>query len=436
MTGFQIIQALLTITEISGLFYLFFLMYERRNTSLWSSLLLGILIAGFCASAIFQRGEVAMYSRYFMLFCIGVTVILLKLFFRLKTSDGFIITALYYETIYFLDIILGYLGQLLSGRTEFIFTAQLHVNRDRIIIMVLSRLITLIIILLIICNRGRFRLLLTKYKLIVFILVVLEYIGLFYCDEILNITVYRNKRIYIYFVFFPLLILFILVTMIVFVLYIEKKNEVKLFQTHNNMVKKSYREMLYLYQNRDRIFHDMQNHILILSSMLEENNLEAAKNYISKIQDPIKELQQKKYTGNHIVNIIMNDKMKKAERCAISVNIRALEVYENNIEDIDWCCMLANLLDNAIEGCQKIAENKRKIELYLVQRNGTIILNISNTYGGDIAAEDNKLLSSKKDALLHGIRMQSVRLTVEKYKGTFEYHFTEERFTVSIALFI
>ena len=170
--------------------------------------------------------------------------------------------------------------------------------------------------------------------------------------------------------------------------------------------------------------------------MLEENNLEAAKNYISKIQDPIKELQQKKYTGNHIVNIIMNDKMKKAERCAISVNIRELEVYENNIEDIDWCCMLANLLDNAIEGCQKIAENKRKIELYLVQRNGTIILNISNTYGGDIAAEDNKLLSSKKDALLHGIGMQSVRLTVEKYKGTFEYHFTEECFTVSIALFI
>ena len=45
---------------------------------------------------------------------------------------------------------------------------------------------------------------LTKYKLIVFILVVLEYIGLFYCDEILNITVYRNKRIYIYFVFFPI----------------------------------------------------------------------------------------------------------------------------------------------------------------------------------------------------------------------------------------
>ena len=67
MTGFQIIQALLTITEISGLFYLFFLMYERRSGRLWSSLLLGSLIAGFCASAIFQRGEVAMYSRYFML---------------------------------------------------------------------------------------------------------------------------------------------------------------------------------------------------------------------------------------------------------------------------------------------------------------------------------------------------------------------------------
>lgn len=91
---------------------------------------------------------------------------------------------------------------------------------------------------------------------------------------------------------------------------------------------------------------------------------------------------------NHIVNIIMNDKMKKAERCD-----------------------------------RGTPENKRKIIFPILM-------------GGDIAAEDNKLLSSKKDALLHGIGMQSVKLTVEKYKGTFEYHFTEECFTVSIALFI
>ena len=163
--------------------------------------------------------------------------------------------------------------------------------------------------------------------------------------------------------------------------------------------------------------------------------------HLHMMEQAVSDIMDDEYSVDTMLNAIACVTEEKCQEYNIQINInlaiKEREIFDKlNIEKVDLSGLFQNLLDNAIEGCQKIAENKRKIELYLVQRNGTIILNISNTYGGDIAAEDNKLLSSKKDALLHGIGMQSVRLTVEKYKGTFEYHFTEECFTVSIALFI
>lgn len=36
------------------------------------------------------------------------------------------------------------------------------------------------------------------------------------------------------------------------------------------MAEKSYQEMIMLYQQRDRIYHDMKNHIAVLSALMED----------------------------------------------------------------------------------------------------------------------------------------------------------------------
>lgn len=47
----------------------------------------------------------------------------------------------------------------------------------------------------------------------------------------------------------------------------EKKNELENFSIRNEMAEKSYQEMIMLYQQRDRIYHDMKNHIAVLSAL-------------------------------------------------------------------------------------------------------------------------------------------------------------------------
>lgn len=191
-----------------------------------------------------------------------------------------------------------------------------------------------------------------------------------------------------------------------------------------------------LYQQRDRIYHDMKNHIAVLSALMEDADPEPARQYISKIQKPIRELEQKRYTASRIVNIIMNDKVRRAEAAGISLHVKALEVGRNAVEDMDWCTILANLLDNAIEACEKVPEEERRIDFYLVQKDSIIILKISNPYSRGIQAEGDRLRSRKRNKALHGIGLESVRNSVEKYNGTFEFSYEGEVFRVSVMLFV
>ena len=101
----------------------------------------------------------------------------------------------------------------------------------------------------------------------------------------------------------------------------------------------------------------------------------------------------------------MNDKAKKAKLFDVSLNIKVVGNFMTAIEDIDWCAILANLLDNAIEACEKVTVEERRIDFSLVRKDDMIILDISNPYCGNVKLMDGKLYTLKEDKMLHGIEM-------------------------------
>lgn len=179
----------------------------------------------------------------------------------------------------------------------------------------------------------------------------------------------------------------------------------------------------------------MKNHLAVLSMLITDKDLKRAEEYINKINKPILELEHKKFTGNRIVDIILNDKTEKAKVSGINFNIRVNELKEGVIQDIDWCAILANILDNAIEACCKIVNDKKYIELFIMQNDCTTIIEISNSYDGNMSYNNQKLFSNKESKFLHGIGMESVRNAVDKYNGVFEYGWNEGIFKINISLF-
>ena len=201
------------------------------------------------------------------------------------------------------------------------------------------------------------------------------------------------------------------------------------------MMAKNYHEMTLLYQKRERIFHDMKNHLAVLSSLISEKDFIRAEEYINKINNPILILEHKKFTGNRIVDIILNDKIEKAESCGINVTIQVSELKENIIQDVDWCAILANVLDNAIEACCELTNRKRIIDLFIMQNDCTTVIEVSNTYNGNIVTKNNRLISKKENSKIHGIGMENISNAVDKYNGVLEYNYSQDIFKINISLF-
>lgn len=435
MIWLRLAQGILCAVEICGLYYLFNLFFEQKWGGVWKRISFIITIILFCSLTIYQREVGGMYSRYFMFLCIFLAVCIGKFFYEVNFTGCLLVSTLFFESIYFSDIFLGYIGQALLDSIDFVDFIQFQINIERITVLVISRFFLLIVLYILKKYKIHVNNLCYNYRLILIGFAILEYLGLFSCEKVF-IPVYRDEgKIYVYFALFPIILVLTFIIAIIYIMYIEKNNEMQLMNSQNEMLEKNYHEMLLLYQKRDRIFHDMKNHLSVLSLLIADKNLDRVEEYINKINEPILELEHKKYTGNRIVDIILNDKKEKAHNNNIKFIINAKDVQEGLIQDIDWCAILANVLDNAIEACIKVQNDEKWIEMTISQNDCSTIINVTNIYNGEIIILNDKLETTKKNKMLHGIGMESVRTAVNKYNGIFEYNWQADIFYINISLF-
>ena len=94
---------------------------------------------------------------------------------------------------------------------------------------------------------------------------------------------------------------------------------------------------------------------------------------------------------------------------------------------MDFCVLLGNLLDNAIEACMELPpEVPRKVDITLRQKEHILLYEISNPY-----QVKRKKVSKKK---FHGYGLHNVEKCVSNNHGTFEIKKQDTTFTVTIML--
>ena len=178
------------------------------------------------------------------------------------------------------------------------------------------------------------------------------------------------------------------------------------------------------YKNREedmihvrRIYHDMKNHLLILNSRSIEN-LDLVQ-YGESLLDQINKIETYIDTGNKFLDIILNDKYKKALKYNISIDIDANLKLANWIDDFDLCTLFGNLLDNAIEASIKEEESKRYINVRAKVIKSFLTISVENN---TVEGEEIDFVSRKDDQENHGYGMKNIKNVINKYGGemTFE----------------
>lgn len=184
--------------------------------------------------------------------------------------------------------------------------------------------------------------------------------------------------------------------------------------------------------------HDLKNHLRCLASFLESGAYQEALTYIENIYATSRHLSTTVNSGNSLISILLNNARDLALESGILMSVNVMVPPVLPIENVDLCIILGNLLDNAIEANNRMEgkETKRFINAEILFKKSFLIINITNSYDGDVILKDCHYESTKKGQQFCGIGLSNVKTVVEKYGGEMKATHKDSLFSVTVMVFL
>lgn len=172
--------------------------------------------------------------------------------------------------------------------------------------------------------------------------------------------------------------------------------------------------------------HDLKNYLLPLQEAMETMPQSEMVKVWEKINQKIEDVQTLIQTGNSYVDSMINTKITLARSEKVDVKCTILSKMEG-IDDLEFCSVFGNLMDNAIEAERKVTEKKENI-IFVEEKMGYLRLEIQNKIEKSVLNENSSLNTTKKDTSSHGIGHKSVKRTMQKVGGALKYYETGDLF--------
>ena len=102
--------------------------------------------------------------------------------------------------------------------------------------------------------------------------------------------------------------------------------------------------------------HDMRHHLNEISLIVESGDKNRLNEYLTNISDTIIETKPFADCGNPAIDSILNYLLGQARTSGIKTNLHIMVPENLSISEFDMNIILGNLLENAIEACQKVSD--------------------------------------------------------------------------------
>lgn len=179
----------------------------------------------------------------------------------------------------------------------------------------------------------------------------------------------------------------------------------------------NYRQIENAYNDMRKLKHDVANQLDVVYELINQNDKNSAEAVIKNISEQLEIANAVCYTGEPIIDSVINIKLKYAHELGINITKR-IKIAAFNLDKVELCRAIGNALDNAIEGCQRSNLSQQHIYISMQQIDDKIVVEITNSAGN---INLNNLQTSKKNKSAHGIGMDSIRASVEKMNGYMKY---------------
>ena len=215
--------------------------------------------------------------------------------------------------------------------------------------------------------------------------------------------------------------------------FLSKNIDKKIASYQRELIETHYREVDNMYRQIRGWRHDYRSHIQAMKAYAASEDWDAIKRYLDLLDDDLTTVDTVVKTGNPMTDAILNSKISLAKAKNIRVIADAHIPVKLRSSEIDLCCIIGNLFDNAIEASMKLPEEQRVIRVYMGMRNTQLYISFTNFTAGKKMKKEGKLFRSTKGEG-HGFGLVRIDAIVERLDGYISRNSEDGAFTTEILL--
>lgn len=192
-----------------------------------------------------------------------------------------------------------------------------------------------------------------------------------------------------------------------------EKGKLELLENSYSITKQYLEDLSHEQLELNKFKHDFSNHLNVLNGLVNNDSLEAKK-YLTKLNENLKEIKQVVFSGNSVIDSIINFKINLNPDINFETNLMVKK--EINIPENKLSSLLFNLIDNAVAAARDT--NDKTITIKIISKNDMLLIEISNSTN----KEPNFITTKGKG---HGNGMMIIKEIVSSLGGMINYKYNQ-----------
>lgn len=214
---------------------------------------------------------------------------------------------------------------------------------------------------------------------------------------------------------------------------LSKKIDKQIAAYQRELIETHYAEVDNMYKQIRGWRHDYRNHIQTMKAYAANADWSAICRYLDELDTDLSTVDTVIKTGNQMTDAILNSKISLAKSKGIEVIADAHIPVKLNLSELDLCCIIGNLFDNAIDASLSLSQNQRIIRVYMDMKNTQLYISFTNLTSGKKLNKQGGLFKSTKGND-HGFGLVRIDTIVERLDGYISRNSEDGAFTTEILL--
>ena len=215
--------------------------------------------------------------------------------------------------------------------------------------------------------------------------------------------------------------------------FFSKQIDKRIAAYQRELIETHYREVENMYRQIRGWRHDYRNHIQMMKVLAANGDMDALKAYLDELDTDLNTVDTVVKTGNPMADAILNSKISLARSRNIPTQVDAHIPVKLKMSELDLCCIIGNLFDNAMEASMALPEEKRMIRVYMDMKGTQLYISFTNfTAANKLSKVGKGFKTSKGEG--HGFGLVRIDDIVSRYDGYLSRNSEDGAFTTEILI--